>query len=405
MTDLSKPAAVLSKLARQPPFEGWTSAEDRMAGLDSLRGVAVLSILIFHYLTNTSVFKTPNLSFLQDLTSHLFYGVDLFFVLSGFLIGGWLIDNKGRSDYWPSYIRRRVSRIFPLYYGCLAVFYFLSAIGAEKFGGAFPWLMTSDVSGGPFWSYLVFNQNHVAAAAQGWGPAFVSVLWTIAIEVHFYAIAAILVALLPKRLMPGAVLSIVFLSFAMKQWGAYFGYGDHSQYVLTVCRLDAPFFGMFCAWLWRIGPVADWVRAHNSPLRLMTLLLLAANYYVVTYTSLNYHIPVFTMNAILCGMATLAFAASPGARSNILVRFLRWSGIRCFAIYVFHIPILGVVSHFWFSWPPNVFPPGVGWPPVIIAFLATYCAAALSWLYFEVPIVRWSSRMMRQLPARSFAGA
>jgi peptidoglycan/LPS O-acetylase OafA/YrhL len=85
------------------------AGETRAQGLDTLRGCAVLSVLGYHYLNNTSVLRTPALSFLQAASEHLFFGVDMFFVLSGFLIGASLMRAKGQPGYF-----RTISLTAPL---------------------------------------------------------------------------------------------------------------------------------------------------------------------------------------------------------------------------------------------------------------------------------------------------
>src|SRR3982074_225982 len=141
--------------------------ERRSGGLDTLRGGAVLAVLAWHCLNNTSVLRTPALSYLQEFSSHFFFGVDLFFVLSGFLIGGALMASRDAKDYFSRYAARRIGRIFPLYGVWLAAFGLMSWLGAQRLGGAFPWLLGLD--GMPYWSFLTFTQNVYSAELGTWG--------------------------------------------------------------------------------------------------------------------------------------------------------------------------------------------------------------------------------------------
>src|SRR5437763_8989248 len=89
----------------------------RIPELDGLRGIAILLVLLWHYVHN-AVEVTPGtwLSYLRATLNLSWSGVDLFFVLSGFLIGGILYDAKGSDKYYRVYYTKRVFRIFPLYF-------------------------------------------------------------------------------------------------------------------------------------------------------------------------------------------------------------------------------------------------------------------------------------------------
>jgi peptidoglycan/LPS O-acetylase OafA/YrhL len=95
----------------------------RLPSLDGVRGVAILAVFAYHYLgglgRNTS---SAGLHALGWFTGLGWIGVDLFFVLSGFLITGILIDTQGQPEYYRTFYIRRVLRIFPIYYLFVLVF-------------------------------------------------------------------------------------------------------------------------------------------------------------------------------------------------------------------------------------------------------------------------------------------
>jgi len=99
----------------------------RIAQLDGIRGIAILLVLVWHYFS-VQVHPDPGstLSYIVRASSLAWSGVDLFFVLSGFLIAGILLDNRDTSNFFRIFYLRRVSRIFPLYFLLLGLFIWLS---------------------------------------------------------------------------------------------------------------------------------------------------------------------------------------------------------------------------------------------------------------------------------------
>src|SRR6266404_3516257 len=105
---------------------------DRVPELDGLRGVAILLVLLFHYISIEGLTKTGSWSFiLQRIVIMGWTGVDLFFVLSGFLIGGILIDARGSPTYFKTFYVRRFFRIIPVYYLWIVSFITLVSLGGK----------------------------------------------------------------------------------------------------------------------------------------------------------------------------------------------------------------------------------------------------------------------------------
>ncbi len=88
------------------PFPG------KIPALDGVRGIAILVVMLNHFVLSAFIPDTP----FWKLVNSGWLGVDLFFVLSGFLITGILLDTKHRERYWATFFSRRALRIFPLYY-------------------------------------------------------------------------------------------------------------------------------------------------------------------------------------------------------------------------------------------------------------------------------------------------
>lgn len=351
----------------------------RAPGLDTLRGGAILSVLIFHYFNNAGVFRTPGLLWLQDLTSHFFLGVDLFFVLSGFLIGGSLMASRGDATYFSAYISRRVGRIFPLYFLWLALFLLMKGLGAEKLGGAFPWLLQMD--GIPIASYLTFTQNYAAVNAGSWGPAWLSVTWSLAVEMHFYILAAVAIYFVPVRYVGALSIMVIALAAWLRMHG---GYSDAHKIVITQTRIDMAFGGVFAAWL--ASYFREFIARYAATLRIISISAIAALWLNYSY----FEIPIPTPmrpGLVAFAFAVIAFSPPIDSTANAAVRFVRWCGVRCYGIYIIHVGILGLTSHVIFNLPPNSFTAGQGWPAILLALPITFGLAAVSWRWFEKPIL------------------
>jgi peptidoglycan/LPS O-acetylase OafA/YrhL len=152
----------------------------RVPALDGLRGVAILAVFLRHYAGGLE--KTANtnaMHLLGMLFNFGWTGVDLFFVLSGFLITGILFDTQGHSDYYKNFYGRRVLRIFPPYYLFAAVYLALTPLIAAH------WKLGQ-------LTFLVFIGFPLALISPALGEVSPSVhithLWSICAEEQFYMI-------------------------------------------------------------------------------------------------------------------------------------------------------------------------------------------------------------------------
>jgi len=165
-----------------------------MPGLDALRGVAVLAVVLYHGLhwwLPPAISFSPGVKFLSLLASPGWLGVNLFFVLSGFLITGILLDTRTRPSYWKSFYTRRALRILPLYLVTLLILRFYSGVS---------WMY--------FFLCLFYMANFATARfGLGYGP-----LWSLAVEEQFYLVWPFLVHRLRTRTLAILCLASIFLS-------------------------------------------------------------------------------------------------------------------------------------------------------------------------------------------------
>ena len=168
----------------------------QMPGLDILRGVAVLAVLFFHGLgwsLPAHLSLSPGASRIGAIVQSGWLGVNLFFILSGFLITGILLDTRERHNYWKSFYVRRVLRILPLYLVVLILAKFQRDL---QFG---------------YILLCVFYAANMAVYFRDIGPVY-GPLWSLAVEEQFYLIWPLLVRRIPARALAVVCLVLIVIS-------------------------------------------------------------------------------------------------------------------------------------------------------------------------------------------------
>jgi peptidoglycan/LPS O-acetylase OafA/YrhL len=240
-----------------------------MPALDGLRGVAILMVMAFHLYGLVYVLDGRWHRGAVDLWVGRGFGigwvgVDLFFVLSGFLITGILLDAKGTTTYFRSFYARRVLRIFPLYY---AFIIFMLVIAPRFDLGDSASLRENQFW---YWTYLTnigFSFDGLASPAP-FGNAHVH-LWSLAVEEQFYLVWPFVVLALDRRkltvvalaMIPAALLFRVFLNsdFAPE------GVRANAAYGLMPARFDTLALGALIAIALRGDPGLEPLRRYAGP--------------------------------------------------------------------------------------------------------------------------------------------
>ena len=180
----------------------WPVLRPKMPELDAVRGVACLLVLLFHGFGNhysAAGLSLPGRWFVKA-TAYGWTGVNLFFVLSGFLITGILIDSKESRRYYGRFYYRRALRILPAYYGILLVILVLTHTG----------MIGRPVS----WGFLGLSAIYLANCTTLFGvPVQYGVLWSLAVEEHFYLLWPACVRKLTLRGL--AVLAVLICMFSL----------------------------------------------------------------------------------------------------------------------------------------------------------------------------------------------
>src|SRR5213594_314733 len=239
-------SVLISKTTRVPLSPNQTpGAVDRgghIPALDAVRGVAILLVLIFHF-SSYGHGLAPSPLFIDRLYYLMsragWIGVDLFFVLSGFLITGILYDAKESDHYFRNFYVRRVLRIFPLYYGALIIF--LVVLPWLAPGNAELQLMKRDAIW--YWTYL----SNVRTAYNGW-PGFGAIghFWSLAVEEQFYLIWPVIVLALSRRHLQACCLACIIGALVVRV-GLNAKGNETAAFVLTPARIDALAVGAYLA--------------------------------------------------------------------------------------------------------------------------------------------------------------
>jgi peptidoglycan/LPS O-acetylase OafA/YrhL len=301
--------------------------------LDGIRGLAILLVLFFHLFASNPETGSKLLDLLNQFRESCYLGVNLFFVLSGFLITGILLDTRTRPHFFKTFYARRALRIFPLYYGVLVVLLLLTR------PLHFIW------SGWPFY-YFTYTAN---LALWNVGPlnlhAFnINHFWSLQVEEQFYLVWPFLVYRI-KRLQTLinfclltclAILTLRIILVALRPHlnNLYLSYSP------TFSCADNLLFGCSLCILLRTSARQRVLALAPRVLTLCAAILLIAGlrYHGLIWET-NFFVPTFgfTLVAISCA-ALIAMALRSGSKTQQLFAnsTLRFFGKYSYGIYVFH---------------------------------------------------------------------
>lgn len=372
----------------------------RLRELDGIRGVACLLVLLDHVIVSELPSDWPGL---HRLAPWLIGGVDLFFVLSGFLIGGILIDSKSSSNYFKVFWIRRFARIMPVYYLLMITFFLVLFV--KPYLNA-PWLdlfLFKNIM--PLWTYPFFVQNFAQSFDGGTGGArWVASTWSLAIEEQFYLLLPLLIYVLSRRWITAvaALCMVAALIVRAHLWQATGN--DMHAYFLLPGRMDSLAAGLLGALSVRSADAVRWLQRYRRILDVAaaaTVVLLS----VKALEFLGNRIPDtlsylvrssdFTLRSVLFTYAIMrVFLVTEKSfyRRLLSTPLLVFTGTISYALYMYHPAINGLLHGLLFANAPAI----NSFPQLLVAFAVIAVSVGLAWLstiYFEFPIRRWSHRM------------
>ncbi len=309
-----------------------------LPGLDGVRGLAILMVMAVHFVGDATP-RTWGERLAVKLGNYGVLGVDLFFVLSGFLITGLLLDSKGGPHFFRNFYARRTLRIFPLYYAVLALLF----IVLPRVAAIPPPLEESRAHQAWLWTYTA---NFFIAAKGSWALPYVSHFWSLAIEEHFYLLWPLVVFAFRRETLERVCLGVIGVALALRIALSLHGMSELSISVLTPCRVDTLCVGALLAIVARReGWAALLVRySGRAALVVGAATLLVSGLGAATQRGLEVLHPVRgTLYAMFFGALTLMSVQdarhSPVARA-FQSSWLRTFGKYSYGLYVYH----GVLS-------------------------------------------------------------
>jgi len=325
----------------------------RSDALDAVRGLAILLVVAFHWL---------------DFVIG-WIGVDLFFVLSGYLMGGILIESKLLQSYYLVFYMRRIFRIVPLYLLFLVSTWLI--FGLDR----------------PIWRYLTFTQNFRWAETGLLNVGLAGLTWSLAIEVQFYLILPFLVRSVTTAVLMRVCVGLIALTPAVR-WVLSQTIGAAAPYVLLPGRMDSLFAGVLIAAIVRHPVMLGAARQHVRALWLASgvsfaafaMLGMAAGFSPVSLPMyvLGYSLIVMCFG---CGLTAVVVQEGHPVKHKLLCAI----GIGAYSTYLFHRPLQAGASALL----------GDGLIAVLGATALTIAASALCWFYLERPAIQYARTRWR----------
>lgn len=339
----------------------------RVPALDGLRGIAIFSVVMFH-LRNSQ-------------WGIGWAGVDLFFVLSGFLIGGQLLDLKvlDGAAVRGFYIRRAF-RILPLYLLLLGVVAAARVAGYVEAGGTEPgWLLAALMQNA--WYGTGGDGGYIQAAT-----------WSLAVEEHFYLLLPAVLLLLRRRYVPILCIAVIVAALAFR-FGAFEIWGRPGVYYLTPSRIDGPMAGVLLAWCTRRYTIdVRWAGlAAIAGAGALFIAVLVFGRLAVMASPWSY----LLTSAASAGAVVLATSPSWLSVQLAESRALQWLGTRAYGVYLAHYGLIRGME--------GLDGPAVNkGPAALIGAVLALLLAELLWRTVEAPMIAAGKKMSISWEKRSF---
>jgi peptidoglycan/LPS O-acetylase OafA/YrhL len=352
---------------------------------DGVRGVAIIAVMLHNF----SITGSGHDPVLTTACEWGWVGVQLFFVLSGFLVTRILLETRRAPGAFVAFMVRRALRIMPLYYATLIVYFLVLPHVLHA-----PTVSASESHQIWYWLYLSNWADPLGLGAPG-----LNHFWSLGVEVQFYVFWPVVVISVGERYLMRVCLAIVAIAF-LSRFGLRLGMSDSASaiYKFTITRMSAPTIGGLAALIARRGA---WRRAFERYARPLGVGLVAALVaIVVARGGFSYLDPVvqtlgFTLVAVLFALWLLVIACNLPVLGGVATSWpsaapLRAIGRVSYGMYVLHYPL-----HWAAMKPLHAYLLAGGDPIadlrlgvyILVAMTITYVLALISWRCFEQPVL------------------
>lgn len=343
--------------------------QKRSLELDAVRGIAVL-IVIIHNTPGTYPF-----SLVQRLAASGWMGVDLFFVLSGFLITGILLESRESRNYFRNFYARRCLRIWPLYYALLFCLFVAGPLiypqeSAEVFSAR----------SSPWWAYPLFLQNFLVSKPSR-AAGFLGVTWSLAVEEQFYLVWPWVVRYCSGKQLQRILISVICLSPLLRLYLSSHGVDIYSNFF---CRLDGLMAGGLLALLAH-SPGFD----GSKHIRAAWACLLAAAPLAIwmDVPANRWFVHSLAALAAVSFVYLTRYSGQERFRAVMRNRFLVYTGTISYGLYLLHKFPVDLAKML--RWPDNP----LFLTPIILT--VSFGLAAISWSLWEEPFLALKARFAK----------
>ncbi len=305
-----------------------TNQNNHILYLDGIRGIAILLVLVYHCFFDFGP------------AAFGWVGVDLFFILSGFLITRILVQTKSGADYFKNFFLRRALRIFPLYFMFLLIIFVLIPIIAPGILGDMSYYHQNQLW---IWTYL---QNWLFSL-KGFPENYsLHHLWSLAVEEQFYIFWPFVIYFTPNKRLIYALLLLIILALLFRYTGYYMGFVFPFQYVHTFSRMDSLLLGGLVYilstnapnFLRRMAPVT----LLFSVVVVLVFIIIKKSFYFWDLKSAYFFIDIFFASFLAIIISNITWATR--ITKALEMPILRWFGKYSYGIYLFHYPLFYICS-------------------------------------------------------------
>ncbi len=376
-------------MAERSIVSGSPVGSEHFMALDGLRGLSVTLVFLFHASRFFGAEEWHHHAVVKFVIDRGLFGVDVFFVLSGFLITGILLKARGATNYYAVFYKRRALRIFPVYYVAVMLTFALVRPGGYPYG----WHLQ-------IWYWLNLSNWYAALYAH---PVSLTQFWTLAIEEQFYLLWPFLVRSLTTRRLCLICACMLPLQYGLRLLPAVLRFNERFPeftYRTLFLHSEAIFAGALLALLMRGRQFPPrWLRALRVSVVLFGIATLTSTLEYYRNTRMIYAAQN-TLWAVFSSLLIALIVVSPSGwlSRGLSTRVLRKLGRYSYCIYVNHIAVIllcgSFLLHHRVPHPRLFFFPLVG-----VVFLLSVGIAALSWRWFEEPILSLKRYTMYRVPA------